>query len=135
DVLQFNVESSEKIYRATIIAKESKLDNDTRNLVVRAQGSNPNAELLPGQSARIKLNLINSTDALMVPNQTLIPSSQGYSVYISKGNKAVLQPVELGERNAVSVHIQSGLAKGDTLITSNMLRLIPGAPLNIVSIN
>ena len=135
DVLKFSVESNDNVYTARIIAKESKLDNATRNLVIRALGSNPNSELLPGQSARVKLKLENSSDAIMIPNQTLIPSSQGYSVYISKGNKATLVPVELGERNALSVHIQKGLAQGDTLITSNMLRLNPGSPLNIVSIN
>jgi len=134
DVLQFSVQSSQRLYNAKVVAQESKLDNETRTLLIRAVGENPGKELLAGQSARLKISLKTSENALQVPNQALIPSSQGYSVYVASGNKAQIKPVEIGQRDAFSVHVINGLEAGDTIITSNMLRLAPGADIQLVSV-
>ena len=134
DEVQYYVESNEKIHTAKIVAHESSLDPKTRTLLVRAVGNNASHELLPGQSARLTLRLNTSGNALMVPNQALIPSSQGYSVYVVNGHKAGLKNIEIGQRNAFSVNVTSGLTSGDTIITSNMLRLIPNADIQLVSV-
>ncbi len=134
DQVVYHVESDEKIHTARIIAHESRLDPDTRTLLMRAIGNNAGHELLPGQSARLTIRLNTSGSALMVPNQALIPSSQGYSVYVVNGNKAGFKNIEIGQRNAFSVHVTKGLTSGDTVITSNMLRLSANTPIQIVSV-
>ncbi|MND93825.1 Multidrug efflux pump subunit AcrA precursor [compost metagenome] len=134
DAIGFTVESTAKPYQAKVIAREASVDNTTRSLLVRAVSDNPNKELLPGQSARLKVRLNSSANAIMIPNQALIPSSQGYSVFVSQGGKAIIKPVEIGQRDAYSVHITKGLKAGDTLIVSNMLRLAPGSQVQLVSI-
>ena len=134
DVISFNVQSQNRSYKAVIVAKESNLDNDTRSLLVRAVGENPQRQLIPGQSARLKIALKESENALQVPANALIPSSQGYSVYVVSANKASVKPIQIGQRNAFSVQVTGGLAAGDTVITSNMLRIIPGADLQLVSV-
>ncbi len=134
DALHFTVQSGPKSYTARVLARESKLDPDTRSLLLRAVADNPGRELLAGQSARLKLSLNTSKGALLVPNQALIPSSQGYSVFVANGGKAELRNISVGQRDAYNVHVTSGLAAGDTLITSNMLRLAPGAAIQFISI-
>lgn len=134
DVVSYHVESDEKIHNAKIVAHESRLDPNTRTLLMRAVGSNSGHELLPGQSAKINIRLNTTGNALMVPNQALIPSSQGYSVFVVNGDKAGFKPIEVGQRNAFSVHVTKGLANGDTVITSNMLRLTPNTPIQLVSV-
>ena len=134
DKVQYYVESNEKIHTAKIVAHESSLDPNTRTLLMRAIGDNASHELLPGQSARLSIRLATSGNALMVPNQALIPSSQGYSVYVVNGHKAGLKNIEIGQRNAFSVHVTKGLASGDTVITSNMLRLTPNTDIQLVSV-
>ena len=134
DAVQYQVESNEKTHTAHIVAHESRLDPNTRTLLVRAVGDNANHELLPGQSARLTIRLNTSGSALMVPNQALIPSSKGYSVYVVNGNTAGFKAIEIGQRNAFSVHVTKGLANGDTVITSNMLRLAPNTPIQLVSV-
>jgi membrane fusion protein (multidrug efflux system) len=134
DEVQYHVESNEKTHSARIVAHESGLDPKTRTLLMRAVGSNPSHELLPGQSARLTIRLNTSGNALMVPNQALIPSSQGYSVYVVNGQKAGLKQIEVGQRNAFSVHVTKGIVSGDTVITSNMLRLAPNTPVQLVSV-
>jgi membrane fusion protein (multidrug efflux system) len=133
-IQKFTVASDTKLYNAKVIAREAGVDQNTRTLLVRAVSSNPGRVLLAGQSARIHLSLHSSTDALMVLSQALIPSSQGYGVYTVKNNQAKLTEVEIGQRDPSSVEILHGLNKGDTVITSNLLRLMPGAPVRFVSL-
>jgi membrane fusion protein (multidrug efflux system) len=131
---KFTVASDSKLYNAKVIAREAGVDQNTRTLLVRAVSPNPGRALLAGQSARMHLALHSSTDALMVSSQALIPSSQGYSVYTAKNNQAQLTEVKTGQRGPNSVEILHGLNKGDTVVTSNLLRLMPGAPLRFVTL-
>ena len=134
DVISFNVQSQDRAYRAVIVAKESNLDNDTRSLLVRAIGENPQKQLIPGQSARLKIALSESENAIQVPANALMPSSQGYAVYVVSANKASIKPIQIGQRNATSVQVTGGLSAGDTVVTSNMLRIIPGVDLQLVTV-
>jgi len=131
---KFTVTSDTKQYSAKVVAREARLDQNTRTLQVRAISPNPGRVLLPGQSARLHLGLHSSADALMVSSQALIPSSQGYSVYTVKNNRVQLAPVETGQRGPNSIEILHGLNNGDTVVTSNLLRLVPGAEVQFVTL-
>jgi membrane fusion protein (multidrug efflux system) len=134
-VHSFTVASDDRKYKTTVIARAASLSEDTRTLLVRAETLNPDGVLLPGQSARLKLALSVSNEALAVTSNALIPSSRGYSVYVSRKNQVHAVPVEIGQRNERSVVITEGLHKGDTVITSNLLRLVPGSPVQFVTLN
>jgi len=63
-----------------------------------------------------------------------MPSSQGYSVYTVKNNHVQLSQVEIGQRGAYTVEVLHGLINGDTVVTSNLLRLTPGAEVQFVTL-
>lgn len=128
----FTVASNAKQYTARVVARESKLDQNTRTLLVRAVSDNPGRVLLPGQSARLNLSLHESTNALQVPSQALMPSSQGYSVFVARNNKVQPTPVEIGQRGPYTVEVLKGLQAGDTVVVNNLLRLMPGAEVQFV---
>lgn len=130
----FTVEADSTAYKATVISKESYVDQSTRTLLVRALTPNTQHKLVVGQSARLAIALRTSGDAMQVPSQSLMPSSQGYSVFLLKNGKAQLAPVEVGQRDANNVQITSGIQVGDTVITSNQLRLTPSSDVRIVNI-
>ena len=130
----FTVASDTRQYSAKVIAREAAVDQNSRTILVRAISPNPGRVLLAGQSARIQLALHSAKDALMVSSQALIPSSQGYSVYTVQHNQVQLTPVEIGQRGAFTVEILHGLNKGDTVVTSNLLRLMPGAAVQFASL-
>jgi membrane fusion protein, multidrug efflux system len=132
---EFTITSDQQIHKTTVVAKESSVNQETRTLLIRGATPNPKGKLLPGQSARISLALHSSENALSVVSQSVIPSPNGYSVYVSRNNTVELQPVEIGQRSAGAVEITQGLAAGDTVITSNLLRLVPGAPVAFVTVN
>ncbi|MBS1600400.1 MAG: efflux RND transporter periplasmic adaptor subunit [Bacteroidetes bacterium] len=131
---KFSVASDSKQYTTKVIARESRLDQNTRTLLVRAITQNPGRVLLPGQSARLNLALHSSNEALLVSSQALIPSSQGYSVYVAKENHVQLTPIEIGQRGPTVVQVLKGLNNGDTVVTSNLLRLQPGAAVQFVTL-
>lgn len=130
----FTTASDEKEYHTKVIARAANVTENTRTLLVRGQTLNPDGILLPGQSARLKLSLSTSSDALAVTSNALIPSSLGYSVYVSRNNSVKPVPVKIGQRNEGTVVITEGLQRGDTVITSNLLRLVPGSPVQFVTL-
>jgi membrane fusion protein (multidrug efflux system) len=130
----FTISSDEKTHSAIVVAKAASLNQNTRTLLVRAISTNTDGRLLPGQSARLNLSLSSSGEALVITSQSLIPSSSGYSVLLARHNKVVPTSVEIGQRGAGSVEIIKGLSKGDTVITSNLMRLTPGANVHFATI-
>jgi membrane fusion protein (multidrug efflux system) len=130
----FTVASDTRQYTTKVIAREAGVDQNTRTLLVRAISQNPGKVLLSGQSARLQLSLHSSADALMVSSQALIPSSQGYSVYTVKNNQIQVAAVEIGQRGAYTVEVLHGINKGDTVVTSNLLRLMPGSLVQFASL-
>jgi membrane fusion protein (multidrug efflux system) len=130
----FTVEGDSTQYNATVISKESFVDRSTRTLLVRAIAPNPQHKLVVGQSGRLAIALRTSGNALQIPSQSLMPSSQGYSVYLVRNGKAQATPVVVGQRDANNVQITNGIQVGDTVITSNQLRLTPGSDVRIVSL-
>ena len=133
-VHSFTVASDDRRYQTKVIARAASLSENTRTLLVRAETANPAGLLLPGQSARLKLALNTSDEALSLASNALIPSSKGYSVFVSRKNTVQAVPVEIGQRSERAVVITDGLQKGDTVITSNLLRLMPGAPVQFVTL-
>ncbi|MBT1707778.1 efflux RND transporter periplasmic adaptor subunit [Fulvivirgaceae bacterium PWU5] len=130
----FTLASDDKPYTARVFAKGASLSQDTRTLLVRALAKNTEGKLLAGQSARISLGLSTSEHALSVPSQALLPSTGGYTVYVSRRSQVVPVPVKIGQRSTGLVEIVEGLTAGDTVIVSNLLRLGPGAPVAFASI-
>jgi membrane fusion protein, multidrug efflux system len=130
----FTIASDKKEHLATVSARSAGLNQETRTLLIRAIAQNPGRTLLPGQSARLNLSLNSSSNTITVSSQALIPSSLGYSVFKISKNAVEAQPVAIGQRSAGAVEITQGLVAGDTVIVSNLLRLGPGAPVHVVSL-
>ncbi|WP_326460468.1 efflux RND transporter periplasmic adaptor subunit [Chitinophaga sp.] len=130
----FTVASDTVHHHAVVIAKESSLDAQTRTLLIRAVTPNAQHALVPGQSARLTLSLRTADNALKIPSQALMPSAEGYAVYVARNKSAQLANVQIGQRGAYDVQILKGLSAGDTVITSNLLRLTPGAAVSFVTV-
>jgi membrane fusion protein (multidrug efflux system) len=125
DSIRFSVQTRQESYSARIYSTDSRIDPATRTLRVRAATVNPGGVLLPGAFASVVVSL-NPRKALTVPAYALIPELRGNKVFVCRGGKAESRPVVIGERSNDRVEIASGLAAGDTLITSGILQLRPG---------
>ena len=131
----FNVDGSSKTYMASIIASEISIDEDTRSLAVRALVKQPDASLIPGVFAEVKIVLGKNEEALMVPNSSIIPLGRKKQLYLYQGGKAMVQEVTTGVRDSTNIQILTGIKAGDTVITSAVLFLRPGLDVTIAKSN
>ena len=79
--------------------------------------------LLPGTFANVSFNLNEISDAMLIPTNALIPKLKGQDVYVLKNGTAKLTEVQTGIRTEESIQITAGLNEGDTVLTTNVLRL------------
>lgn len=133
--VDFNTDGLNQTYKGKVYAIEPAINAQTRTLSIKALAQNPKNELLPGSFAKIRLTLSTVENALMVPNEAIIPVLKGKTVFISKGGKAKQVPVESGTRTAERIVITSGLNAGDTVLTTGAMALKEDAPVKVTVVN
>jgi len=129
--ITFRTDGSSQIYSGKVFAIEPGINAQTRTLQIKALAQNNKNELLPGSFAKISLALNVQDNAIMVPNQAIIPVLKGKTVFISKNGKAKQVEVQSGTRTDEDIVITSGLNIGDTVLTTGALSLKEGAPVKV----
>lgn len=129
--VRFTVQGSDKVYTARVIALDPRIDPATRTAEVRAVCLDPDRALAPGFFAKVEIDLTMNPAAITVPTQALVPDLEGPKVLLVREGKALLRPVSTGVRTRDRVEIISGLAPGDSVITSGVQAVRPGAPVRL----
>ncbi len=122
----------EQSFEGTIYAIEPALDEETRTVLLRARLPNPHNQLRPGLFARVSLILERRENALVVPEQAIVPVGQTTFVYRVVDGKAVMTPVKLGLRRPGLVEILEGLSAGDLVVTDGQLKIRDGAAVQVL---
>lgn len=125
----FTVAGNANVFRGTVQVIEPAVDANTRSLLIRGICDDPRG-LLPGGFAEVRLRLGTMRNGFAIPSQAVVPSSRGHGVYLLKDGKAEFREVEIGIRTEDKVQVLRGLAKGDQLLITNLLRLRPGVPVS-----
>ncbi len=129
--VSFTVAGQVTPLKATVFAKEPKIDPVTRTSMVRATFPNPSGNVFPGSFADITIQVGDKTKAIMVPTIAYIPDIAGAKLFVSKGGKAVSIPVTAGVRTEKEIQILTGINVGDTVLTSGILQLRPNTPVEV----
>jgi membrane fusion protein (multidrug efflux system) len=116
-------------FSGKVYAMEPVVDLATRGALVRARIPNPSGRLKPGMFARVAADLGSRPNAVVVPEQAILPKGNKSFVYKVVEGKAQLTPVGLGRRTPGQVEVVSGLGAGDTIVVDGLLKLRPGAPV------
>jgi membrane fusion protein (multidrug efflux system) len=124
--IRFTVAGADHKFSGQIYAVDPRIDTATRTVVIRALCPNPGMRLLPGAFASVELQLSELDGAIMVPATAVVPGLNEMTVFVVKDGKAERRAVETGTRLENSVHILSGLAPGDVVITSGLTQMRPG---------
>jgi len=115
-----------------IYAVEPAVDEQTRTVLLRARVPNRDVRLKPGMFARVSLVLGERNNALLVPEQAIVPRGSENFVFRIVDGKAVLAKVELGARRTGEVEIVKGLSAGDNIVVDGQLKLKPGVPVMVL---
>lgn len=129
--ITFVLDGIQKSFTAEVYAVAPKVDVDTRTIVARAYYPNKNEELKPGRFASVRALLSKIDNTISVPTEAIIPEMEGEKVFILKNGKAKEVKVTLGLRTESRVQIQKGLSFGDTLLTTAILQLRQGIPVQL----
>lgn len=129
--IDFRVDGIADTFKASVYAVDPKIDIRTRTVIVRAKYPNLNEELKPGRFTGITLLLSETDNAMAVPTEAIIPEMEGEKVFVYKSGKALSKFVKTGLRTESHIQITSGLAFGDTVLTSGVMQLRPGMPVEI----
>jgi membrane fusion protein (multidrug efflux system) len=133
DSIHFTVEGSTRVFGGTVYALESDIDAQTRTMGVRATSPNADGALVPGAFAEVEV-ILPARDTILVPSFAVIPELRGHRVFVCRGGKAESRSIRIGVRTEERVEVVDGLAAGDTLITSGILQLKPGAPVSVTAV-
>lgn len=114
-------------FMGEVYAIEPGIDVVTRSILLRARVPNEDSKLRPGMFARLTLTLDERPNALLIPEQALVPEGNERIVFRVVDGKAVRQKVIIGQRRAGEVEIREGLNPGDTVVTAGQMKIRDGA--------
>ncbi|QJR15848.1 efflux RND transporter periplasmic adaptor subunit [Usitatibacter palustris] len=123
-----------KVYARTgkLVFTDSRVSQTTGTADARAELPNPDGALRPGQFVRVVLKGATRPNAVVVPQRAVMESPQGKMVYLlGPENKALPQPVTVGEWAGDDWVITSGLKGGEKIITDGLMKVFPGGPVQV----
>jgi len=142
-----------EVFKGEIEAFDARVNQDTRQLMVRGRIPNPERKLLPGMFANVTVLVGEAGDVVTVPRTAITYSLYGDSVYVVKpapekegaaatSSAAAGQPageqliaerrfVRTGQVRDGRVAVTFGLAAGEQVITTGQLKINPGASIRI----
>ncbi len=133
--IHFEVENYPERFNAEIYAVEPVIDPKSRSLNARALYPNEFGKLVPGAFARIEIAASNLLNALQIPAEAIIPEMGTNKVFVYRNGEAQQMLIVTGIRTERYVQVLEGLAEGDTVLTSGLLQLRSGMPVELTQIN
>lgn len=129
-------------FKGRVQAVDAQVDANGRSLLVRARVDNPDAVLRPGMFARPRIVFAVRENALVVPEEALVPlGSRQYVFRIEPDGKGGQQArrieAKLGLRIEGRAELLEGLKPGDRVVTAGHGRLVRAevAPVRVIDLN
>jgi len=111
---------------------DNTVDSTTGMITLKARFDNKDHALWPGRFVNVELRLGTEADQIVVPTQAVQTGQTGRQVYVMKPDHTVeLRQVTVGRTAGEVTTIASGISEGETVITDGQLRLIPGAHVEV----
>ncbi len=109
-----------KRFTGHVEAINPRIDANGRSLEMRARLDNSGGFLRPGMFVRVRVIVGERKNALMVPEEAIVPQGQEFFVYKVVDGRARRVPVKIGVRRDAQVEIVNGLQAGDQVVTAGM---------------
>ena len=114
-----------KIYNGTVYAVSSRINAETRSLLIRVKIDNENSELIPGSLLEVTVNY-NERNSLGIPDTSIMLEGDKIYVYkVSEENIANKTEIKIGIRNDGYVEVLSGLIEGENIVAEGLKKVSP----------
>jgi membrane fusion protein (multidrug efflux system) len=114
-------------YAGSIEAIDPLIDQNGRALVLRARLKNADGLLRPGMFVSTRIILSERANAMVVPEEAIVPVGADQFVFRVVEGKAQRVKVQTGLRRAGKVEITAGLDAGDVVVTAGQLKVRDGS--------
>ena len=121
-------------YAGSVDAINPRIDASGRSLEVRARLDNSDGRLRPGMFARVQVLLGDRPNALMVPEEAVVPLGDDFFVYTVADGKAKRVRVKLGVRRDALVELLEGVQVGEQVITAGIRVQRDGQPVRVLGV-
>lgn len=116
----------EEMFTAKISEISPVIDEMTRTVSVKATINNPERKLKPGMTARVRINLGEKSDVLIIPKDACL---DGF-VFVVMDSTAERRDVTVGIIGDKNIEIQKGLDEGEKIVVIGQERLAGGEKVN-----
>ena len=114
-----------------LLFSDVSVDESSGAVSMRAEFPNPNHTLLPGMYVRAHLEQGVDKAAITVPQQAVVRSPEGASVWIvGADNKVQAQPVTANANQGQDWVISAGLKGGERIVVEGFQKAKPGVVVN-----
>ncbi len=120
-----------KTFDGKVSSVDSRVDPSTRSVTVRALVPNPGGLLKPGMFLNVRLSR-GAADALLVPEQALVPEQGDVFVFVLEGESVAKRLIRTGQRRVGDVQVLQGLVAGDLVVTEGTQKLRDGVRVKVV---
>ena len=111
---------------------DNAVDSTTGTIRLKATFSNIERRLWPGQFVNVILTLTTQPNAIVAPSQAVQTGQNGQYVFVIKEDHSVeSRPVMVSRTLNYEAVIETGLQRGEKVVTDGQLRLVPGAKVEI----
>ena len=131
--VNFSISANGKTYSdGKLNFVSSKIDIATDSLLLRTTFENKDNELIIGGYSTIEIKNIKINNVFTIPEIAILQSANGAAVYVIDNGVATVRPVKIGNLTSSGVIVESGLKSGDKIIISNIAKVRPNAPVQII---
>ena len=125
-----SVSYPDESFEGAVSSIDTRVDPATRSVTVRALLPNPKGLLKPGMFLTVRLSR-GAVDAVMVPEEALVPEQGDMFVFVVSDGVAEKRPVRIGQRRVGDVQVVEGLAEGELVVTEGTQKLRDGAAVKL----
>ncbi|GLZ86797.1 MexH family multidrug efflux RND transporter periplasmic adaptor subunit [Metapseudomonas resinovorans] len=120
-------------FRGEIIALNPRLDEVGRSQAIRAQVGNRDHRLKPGQFVKVSVILAERPQALLIPEEAVMPVGQQLFVNLVVGGKVERRAIKIGQRLRGKAEVREGLQGNEQVITAGWQKVSPGLEVRTVA--
>jgi len=118
-----------KNFSGEVVFVDPVVELPGRTILIKARVPNSEHELQAGMFIEARLATDIRPNAVVVPEDALLPMQGATFVWVVKDGKATQRQVTVGVRTAGWAEVQSGVEAGDQVVVGGLERLFPNAPV------
>jgi len=123
-----------RLASGSLLTMDNQIDTNTGTVKLKAEFPNQEQTLFPNQFVNVRMLVQTLHDQVLIPLAAVQRSSLGTFAYVVKPDNTVeLRKIAEGLTEGETISVQSGLAPGETVVTSGVDRLQQGSPVTVQS--